>query len=159
VARPMGAFSNQVALITGTASGLGKQLAIDLSREGAAIAAVDLKAEPLTKLEAELAGKPMAWVIADVTDAAALRQAALELGRKLGPIDLLIANAGIGMTNSALDFRAEDFAAQVCVNLIGVANSVAAVLPEMLERRRGQLVGISSLASYRGLPRMLGYCA
>jgi short-subunit dehydrogenase len=72
---------------------------------------------------------------------------------------MLIANAGIGIENSALDFRAEDFEAQIRVNLIGVANSVEAVLPGMIERRRGHLVGISSLASYRGLPRMLGYCA
>src|SRR5262249_39253247 len=53
----------------------------------------------------------------------------------------------------------EDIETIVRVNLIGVSNSVAAVLPGMIERRRGHLVGISSLASYRGLPRMAGYCA
>jgi len=155
----MAFFSNQVVLITGAASGLGRQLALDLAREGAVIAAVDLKEEPLTRLAAELGGKRTAWGVADVTDAGAIRNAALELGGKLGAIDILIANAGIGRDNSALNFRAEDFNAQVQVNLLGVANSVAAVLPEMIERRRGHLVGISSLASYRGLPRMLGYCA
>src|SRR5437773_8219852 len=155
----MAFFSNQVVLITGAASGLGRQLALDLAREGAVIAAVDLKEEPLTRLAAELGGQRTAWGVADVTDAGAIRNAALELGGKLGAIDILIANAGIGRDNSALNFRAEDFNAQVQVNLLGVANSVAAVLPEMIERRRGHLVGISSLASYRGLPRMLGYCA
>src|SRR5262249_4074013 len=69
------------------------------------------------------------------------------------------ANAGIACENSAIDFRAEDFEAQVRVNLIGVANSVAMVLPGMIERRCGHLVGISSLASFRGLPKMAGYCA
>src|SRR5438132_4102719 len=155
----MAFFSNQVVLITGAASGLGRQLALDLAREGAVIAAVDLQEEPLTRLATELGGKRTAWAVADVTDPGAIRQAALELSGRLGAIDMLIANAGIGRDNSALNFRAEDFNAQVQVNLLGVANSVAAVLPEMIGRRRGHLVGISSLASYRGLPRMLGYCA
>src|SRR5207245_2000808 len=74
-------------------------------------------------------------------------------------IDLLIANAGIGIETSALAFRAEDIEAQIRVNLIGVANSIEAVLPAMLARRRGHLAAISSLASYRGLPKMAGYCA
>ena len=58
-----------------------------------------------------------------------------------------------------MSFKAGDVEAQVRVNLIGAANSIEAVLPTMLERRQGQIVGISSLASFRGLPRMCGYCA
>jgi NAD(P)-dependent dehydrogenase (short-subunit alcohol dehydrogenase family) len=155
----MGAFANQVVLITGAGSGIGKQLALDLAQEGAAIAAIDLQPEPLTALAAELPGKPVAWAVGDVTDRALLKDAVTQVSKQLGPIDVLIANAGIGMENSALAFRAEDFEAQIRVNLIGVANSVEAVLPGMIERRQGHLVGISSLASYRGLPKMLGYCA
>src|SRR5262249_60986560 len=66
---------------------------------------------------------------------------------------------GIGRETSALGFRAEDVEAQVRVNLVGVANSVEAVLPGMIGRKAGHLVAISSLASYRGLPKMAGYCA
>ena len=154
----MTSFANQVALITGAGSGIGRQLALVLAREGAKIAAIDLSAEPLTSLEAELPGKS-AWALADVTDRETLTRAVGELEAKLGPTDLLIANAGIGRETSALSFRAEDVEAQVRVNLIGVSNSIAAVLPGMLARQRGHLVAISSLASYRGLPRMAGYCA
>jgi NAD(P)-dependent dehydrogenase (short-subunit alcohol dehydrogenase family) len=155
----MTSFANRVVLVTGAGSGLGRQLALMLAGEGASVAGIDLKPEPLAALAAELPDVPFAWTIADVNDRAALSKAVTQLSSQLGPVDLLIASAGIGVENSALGFRAEDFEAQVCVNLIGVANSVAAVLPGMMERRRGHLVGISSLASYRGLPKMLGYCA
>jgi NAD(P)-dependent dehydrogenase (short-subunit alcohol dehydrogenase family) len=155
----MSSFANQVVLVTGAASGLGRQLALNLAAEGASIAALDLQPEGLGKLAADLGGKPCAWAVGDVTNFAALREAVDKLQTRLGPVDALIASAGIGVETSALDFRAADFEAVVRVNLIGVANSVAAVLPGMLARRRGHLVAISSLASFRGLPRMAGYCA
>jgi NAD(P)-dependent dehydrogenase (short-subunit alcohol dehydrogenase family) len=155
----MDEFKGRIVLITGAASGLGRQLALTLASEGATIAAVDLAVEPLTKLAADLSGKPVATAVADVTDRPALLAAVAEVARQLGPIDLLFANAGIGRETAAIPFRAEDVEAQIRVNLIGVANSIEAVLPAMLERRHGHLVGISSLASYRGLPKMAGYCA
>jgi NAD(P)-dependent dehydrogenase (short-subunit alcohol dehydrogenase family) len=155
----MPSFADRVILITGAGSGLGRQFALQLAAEGAVIAAVDLRADSLEKLTAELPGKRLAWEVADVTDVNAIREATAKLQDRLGPIDILIANAGIGIENSALAFRAEDFNAQIQVNLIGVANSVDAVLRGMMKRQQGHIVAISSLASYRGLPRMAGYCA
>jgi NAD(P)-dependent dehydrogenase (short-subunit alcohol dehydrogenase family) len=155
----MDAFAKRVVLVTGAGSGLGRELARTLARKGAVIAAVDLAEPPLISLADELAGSPYAWAVADVTDRDALHKAVARLQERLGPVDLLIANAGIGLETSALTFKAADIEAQVRVNLIGVANSIETVLPGMLERQRGQLVAISSLASYRGLPRMAGYCA
>jgi NAD(P)-dependent dehydrogenase (short-subunit alcohol dehydrogenase family) len=155
----MRSFANRVVLITGAGQGIGRQLALQLAAEGAAIAGIDLQRETLDALAGELAGKSLATAVADVTDRPALLQAVNELAKQLGPVDILIANAGIGRPMSNLEFRAEEFEAQVRVNLLGVANSVEAVLPEMLRRRQGHLVGISSMASYRGLPRMAPYCA
>jgi short-subunit dehydrogenase len=155
----MSPFANQVILITGAGSGLGRQIARTLAAEGAAIVAVDLKAEPLESLAQELAGVRYGWAIADVTDLAAIRQAVKKLEQEVGPIDRLIANAGIGRETSALNLDATDVEAMIRVNLIGVANSIDAVLPGMLARNSGHIVGISSLASYRGLPKMAGYCA
>jgi NAD(P)-dependent dehydrogenase (short-subunit alcohol dehydrogenase family) len=152
-------FANQVVLITGAASGIGRQLALDLAGEGAAVAALDLHAEPLQALAADLAGKPFAWAVADVTDREALRPAVAQLAQRLGPVDILIASAGVGCKTSALEFRPEDIETLVRVNLLGVANSIGAVLPGMLARKRGHLAALSSLASYRGLPNMAGYCA
>src|SRR5947207_3344128 len=155
----MQSFTNRVILITGAGSGIGRQLAVTLAAEGAAVAAIDLRAELLSALIADMAGKKLACAVGDVTDRTSLKAAVKEVESKLGPVDILIANAGIGLENSALNFRGEDFEAQIRVNLIGVANSVEAVLPGMIERRRGHLVAMSSLASYRGLPLMAGYCA
>jgi NAD(P)-dependent dehydrogenase (short-subunit alcohol dehydrogenase family) len=155
----MSAFANRVALITGAGSGLGRQLALALTAEGARVAAVDLQKAGLESLAAELPGRLIAWAVADVTDLTGLRKAAAGLEQRLGPADLLFANAGIGRETSALDFRAEDVEAMIRVNLIGVANSIDVVLPGMLARKAGHLVAVSSLASYRGLPRMAGYCA
>jgi len=155
----MSDFDQRVVLITGAGSGIGRQLARVLSGEGARIAAVDRSSDGLASLAQELAGKPLACEVADVTDLGAMRQAAARLEAQLGPTDILIASAGIGRQTSALEFNAEDVNAQIHVNLIGVANSVDAVLPGMRQRRQGHLVVLSSLASYRGLPRMAGYCA
>ena len=156
-----GGNERRVALITGAGRGIGRALALELARAGYAIAGVDLQAEGLAELEHALrgAGAPVATATADVVDAEGLRQVVGTLEERLGGTDLLIANAGIGRENPAVGFSAADFEAQIRVNLIGVANSVAAVLPGMLQRGRGHLVAISSLASYRGLPLMAGYCA
>jgi NAD(P)-dependent dehydrogenase (short-subunit alcohol dehydrogenase family) len=155
----MGPFHDRVAVITGAASGIGRALALALAAGGARVAGLDVQPEGLHTLAAQLDGNPFAHAVADVTDLAAVRAAVAELEARLGPTDLLFACAGIGRETAALDFRAEELNAQVQVNLIGVINSVGAVLPGMCQRRRGHLVVLSSLASYRGLPRMGGYCA
>jgi NAD(P)-dependent dehydrogenase (short-subunit alcohol dehydrogenase family) len=152
-------FVNRVVLITGAGSGLGRQLALALAAQGAPIAAIDLQAEPLESLGTELTGKRYAWAVADVTEREGLYLAVHDLERQVGGIDLLIANAGIGIETSALDYNAADIEAQIRVNLIGVVNSIGAVLPRMLERKRGHIAAISSLGSYRGFPKMAGYCA
>ncbi len=151
--------SAPVALITGAGSGIGRSLARVLALEGHAIAAVDLSELGLRSLADELKDKPLAWAVADVTDASGLQNAVRDLESKLGPVDLLIANAGVGYETSAVNYNVDAMNKIIGVNLIGVSNSIGAVLPGMIERKRGHLVGISSIASYRGLPRMLGYCA
>ena len=151
----------EVALVTGAGSGIGRQLALNLAADGIAIAGIDLRSEGLQTLEKELQarGSKVAWEIADVTDVAALQRAVGSLTGRLGPVDLLIASAGLGFETAARTLDLEAFNAILRVNLNGVGNSIAAVLPDMLERRRGHLVALSSLASYRGLPLMSAYCA
>lgn len=155
----MTAFRDRVVLITGAASGIGRQLAHLLAAEGARIAALDLRQAGLDTLTAELEGKPLACAVADVTDLAAVREAVANLESKVGPLDVLIACAGLGHGTPAESFQAEAINAILQVNLLGVVNSIDAVVAGMRERRRGHLVVLSSLASYRGLPLMSAYCA
>jgi short-subunit dehydrogenase len=119
------------------------------------------RAETLDEVvgEIELQGGKAVALPADVQCAESMLLAANRLRDALGPIDVLIANAGIGPTRDAAKFSAEEFASVMNVNVIGASNSVAAVLPNMLERAEGQLVAISSLAAYRGLPKSAAYCA
>jgi short-subunit dehydrogenase len=150
-----------VALITGAGNGIGRALAKLLAQQGHAIAAIDLREDGLRSLADELQAqqKSIAWRVADVTDPAGLVQATRELEASLGPTDLLIANAGIGAETSGLAYDIATMNKVLNVNLLGVSNSIGAVLPGMIERKRGHLVAISSVASYRGLPRMLAYSA
>lgn len=155
----MSAFANEVIVVTGAANGIGRVLTRRLCEQGAAIAAIDRDAEGLRKLQQDLAGRRLACAVADVTDAAGLKTAIDGLESQLGPIDRLIANAGIGKPTPATGPFAADFEEIIRVNLIGVSNSVAAVLPGMIARRKGHLVAMSSVASFRGVPYMSAYCA
>jgi short-subunit dehydrogenase len=97
-------------------------------------------------------------IAADVQDHESMRDAARDLIAKFGRIDVMIANAGMGVTNDGAELDAAKLADVINVNVIGAANSVAAVLPEMVARGSGHLVAISSLAAYRGLPKSAAYC-
>jgi NAD(P)-dependent dehydrogenase (short-subunit alcohol dehydrogenase family) len=154
-------FTGRVVLITGAGSGIGRQLALELAERGAAIAALDLKAEPLESLDDELRSRDgvCALQVGDVTDRPSLHRAVAAFRERLGPIDILVANAGVGIETTGFDWRGADVERVMAVNLVGVANSIEAVLPAMLERRSGQLVAISSVASYRGVPLLTAYCA
>jgi short-subunit dehydrogenase len=155
----MGTFADRVVLITGAASGIGRQLARDLAAEGAAVAGLDRAADALKSLETELSGRRVATEVADVTDRPALDAAVGRLTARLGPVDVLIAGAGVGKETAAASFNAADFEDIVRVNLVGVANSIAAVLPGMLARKSGHLAALSSLASFRGIPKIGAYSA
>jgi short-subunit dehydrogenase len=155
-------WSHQVVLITGASSGIGRELAFALARRGAKLGLVARRAELLSEiisgLEPDARGRALA-LPADVQDAQSMRAAAEHLIAQFGRIDVLIANAGIGVTNPGAEFDAKKLASVIKVNVIGAANSVGAVLPEMVQRRAGHLVAISSLAAYRGLPKSAAYCA
>ncbi|HEX8195999.1 MAG TPA: SDR family NAD(P)-dependent oxidoreductase [Pyrinomonadaceae bacterium] len=155
-------WTDKVVFITGASSGIGSELARQLAAKGATLGLLARRREMLNELAAEVEknGGTARPFVADVTDKNTVFAAAEELRKEFGKIDILIANAGIsGGAVHAQNLQPENFVKVMNVNLIGAVNSVAAVLPQMLERKSGQLVAISSLAAYRGLPKSAAYCA
>ena len=154
-------WKDKVVLVTGASSGIGRALAVEWGRRGARVGVLARRAEALIEVagEVERAGGKALALPADVRDAAALEKAVARVQELWGGVDVLVANAGMSTTTGATNLRAGEAGDVISVNVIGVINSVAAVLPGMLERKAGHLVAISSLASYRGMPKSGAYSA
>jgi short-subunit dehydrogenase len=152
---------DKVVMVTGASSGIGGALAVELAKRGAKLGLVARRADALSEIAGHVkaAGSEALVLAEDVRDAGSLREAAERLRSRLGPIDVLIANAGIGPTRDASGIDAAEVSDVININVLGAVNSVAAVLPQMLARGQGHLVAISSLAAYRGLPKSAAYCA
>jgi NAD(P)-dependent dehydrogenase (short-subunit alcohol dehydrogenase family) len=148
-------LSGTVAWVVGGSSGIGAAVARELQSRGAVVA---ISARRQEQLDAVSKGTMLA-VAADVTDPASMTAAASSIREELGPIDLTILSAAYWKQMAATDWDTETFNRHVEVNLIGMSNSIGAVLPEMLARRSGVIAGISSVAGYRGMARSEAYGA
>jgi len=157
----MGYWTNKVVMITGASSGIGRGLALEIASRGASVGLLARREELLQQIVNEVESHNVKAVsaAADVRDAKAVREAADRFRKELGPIDVQIANAGIGTADHAIRLQPEHAADVIGINVLGAVNSVAAVAPEMVERGQGRLVAISSLAAYRGLAKSAAYCA
>lgn len=149
----------RVAVVTGASSGLGRGLALALAGEGWRVALLARRRERLEVAADEIrAGGGTALALpVDVTDRAAVHTGVREAETRLGPIGLLVANAGIseGVRGGELD--AERVRRIFEVNVLGTVHAVEAVLPGMRARGSGHILGVSSLAGYRGLPTAPAY--
>lgn len=155
-------WKDKVVFLTGASSGIGEALALELAKRGAILGLLARRENLLRDLvgKCERKGAIAREFPCDITDEIKVFDAAQQLRDEFGKIDILIANAGIGGgARHAKDIEPQDFRRVIDTNLIGAMNSVAAVLPQMLERGSGQIVAISSLAGFRGLPKSAAYCA
>lgn len=148
-------------MITGASSGIGKGIALEVASRGAHLGLLARREELLSEIvdEAKKRSVKAVAAAADVRDVKAVREAADRFREELGPIDVLIANAGIGTTDHVTRLTPEHAADVMGINVLGAINSVAAVMFEMIERKQGRLVAIASLAAYRGLAKSAAYCA
>lgn len=148
-------------LITGAANGIGRATALELARQGVRLGLIDLDGDALGKVETELRtlGADFAARVADVSQRRMIRQAVDEIEEAVGPVDVLVACAGFGTLTLVPDLELDTLRRIFEVNLFGVAESIAAVLPGMLVRKRGHIVGVASLAGFRGFPWMINYSA
>jgi short-subunit dehydrogenase len=154
-------LKDSVAVVTGAASGIGKALCLPLACRGSRLIAVDRDSAGLESLRAGLAAEGLICKTAavDVCRRDELRKAIRGLSAELGPVDLLVACAGITDVTLVDNLNVERVEALIRVNLLGVVYAIDAVLDEMVRRRQGHIVGVSSLAGCRGMPFSAGYSA
>ena len=148
-------LNGKVAWVVGGSSGIGAAVARELLRRGATVAISARRKEQLH----DVAGGDMLVFPADVTDAASIAAAAARVRQKLGPIDLAVLSAGYWKPMDPGDWDTDVFDRHIQVNLIGMSNAIAAVLPGMLRQQSGTIAGIASVAGYRGLAGAEAYGA
>jgi NAD(P)-dependent dehydrogenase (short-subunit alcohol dehydrogenase family) len=150
-----------VAWVTGAGKGIGRALALRLADEGMTVAASARTQSDLVTLVTEGAGRPgriVAWPL-NVTDQGAVARAAEEIQAALGPIDLMICNAGTHVPITARTFDPATFRRLLDVNVMGTVHGLAAVLPRFIGKRAGHIAVVSSVAGWRGLPTSAAYGA
>ncbi|GAB2693643.1 3-ketoacyl-ACP reductase [Mucilaginibacter koreensis] len=157
----METLKGKTALITGAGKGIGKALAIALANEGVNIALMARTEADLQQVAAEVkkAGIQTAIATADVADINAVNTAVASLKQQLGNIDILVNNAGTAAFGGFLELEPEVWENIIKVNLLGVYYVTRAVLPEMIERKSGDVINISSTAGQRGAPVTSAYTA
>jgi NADP-dependent 3-hydroxy acid dehydrogenase YdfG len=146
-------LSGKVAVVTGASSGIGESAARHLARKGCRVALAARREDRLRSLAQEL-GDALA-VATDVTDPAACEALVERAEKSLGPVDVLVANAGIGLYAPISEGDPGDWRKMFEVNVLGVLHTVRAVLPGMLRRGSGDVVLVSSVAGKR-VPRADG---
>ncbi|MGN0063006.1 MAG: SDR family NAD(P)-dependent oxidoreductase [Nocardioides sp.] len=141
--------------VVGASSGIGAALADELRARGARVAVSARRREALE----EVAGTRMLAVPVDAADRASVAEAATAVADGLGGIDMVVWCAGHWEQFDAATWDADVFEQHVRVNLLGLNNLLAAVVPPMVARGAGHVVGVASVAGYRGLPGSEAYGA
>jgi len=141
--------------ITGASSGLGRGLALHYAKAGATVYALARRKDALQQLAAEAPAGSIVPVPLDVQDTSALVKAI----ERADPLDMIIANAGIGQLTPARKIDRAVVKRIMDVNATAACVTIAAALPKMVERNAGHVVAVSSLAAFRGFPGHAAYCA
>src|SRR5712692_5130821 len=166
-------FHDRVVFITGAAHGMGRAHALAFAREGARLVLCDAcrqystvpyaltQPEELASLASEIEqmGRPVLAEQVDVTNLAAMSALAERAQRELGPIDILVANAGLYSFAPSWELTEEQWDETVNVDLKGVWITCKVYIPQMLSRRTGKIICISSTAGLKGMAHLAHYVA
>jgi len=150
------------AWVTGASSGLGRAIALALAAEGWTIGVSARRADELENLAREVAPQGRGRIIPlplDVTDAQAFAAAHAQLQDQAGPVALAVANAGVYLPTDGLAIDPALYQKTFDINVMGVIHHLAAVVPGMAEKGRGQVAIVSSVTGYGGLPQAAAYGA
>lgn len=155
----MDAFRGKVVWITGAAGGLGRALTFQFLKAGAKVAASDLDKSALKRLEDDAGpGQLLGSFPCNVTDAPSMRKAAALIRKKIGPVDVLVVNAGISHRSAFAETNPDVIRRVVDVNLMGAVYTTHAALDD-LRRTRGRILVLSSMAGVAPLIARTGYAA
>lgn len=154
-------LKGKVALITGAGRGIGRATAIEFAKEGIHVGLIARNKEHLDKVAEELQpyGVKVSTATADVSDLESITKAVEHVSQEIGPIDILINNAGISKFGNFMELDPQDWEQIIKVNLMGVYYTTRAVLPQMIERKTGDIINISSTAGQKGAPVTSAYSA
>ena len=151
-------LAGSTVLITGAASGIGRLMALGAADRGARVVAWDIDGSALASLAEDRPGRIEPFVVV-VTDRAAVRRAAADAQTALGPIDVLILNAGVVAGGHLLELAEEDIERVLQVNTMALFWCTKALLPAMAARNAGHIVTIASLAALSPFPGLIDYVA
>ncbi len=151
-------WQESVVVVTGASQGIGAAVARAVSARGARVGLIARDADALRGLAESLPGQTMP-APADVADEPALVAALTGVTDALGPIDVLVTSAGVGAYGPFVDTAPETFRHLMEVNYFGTLHALRAVLPSMLERRRGHLLAVASVAGRVAVPLESAYSA
>lgn len=155
--RRVPALHGRTAVVTGAGRGLGKEIARALARRGARVALLGREEAALRRVASSLPTKARCWGV-DVTDDDAMRQVAQEVRDRLGPVSVVVANAGIAEGGPFAESDPATWRRVIEVNLTGSAITARSFLPDLLATH-GYLLQIASTASIGAAPLMSAYCA
>lgn len=154
----MNGFQNKVVLVTGGSDGIGRALVELLLNSGAKVATCGRNRDKFKTLEANYTGKPLNITTADVSKEEDCKRFIEEAVGAFGQIDVLINNAGISMRALVQDTTLDTIRRVMDINFWGTVYCTKFALPYILQQK-GVVVGVSSIAGYRGLPGRSGYSA
>jgi NAD(P)-dependent dehydrogenase (short-subunit alcohol dehydrogenase family) len=158
MAKEQRSLTGKVVAITGGGRGIGRAIAQALAREGARVAVCDLDRESAEATAVQL-GDGALGVGVDVTDRTALVAFLDEVEQRLGPLDVLVNNAGIMPVTPLVEESAESIARQLDLNLRAVIHGTQEAMRRMTPRRTGHIVNMASIAGRSGFPFLATYCA
>jgi NAD(P)-dependent dehydrogenase (short-subunit alcohol dehydrogenase family) len=153
-------LSGQVAIVTGAGRGLGRAFAIALAGAGAHVVITSRSERELAEVvdAIQLAGGTASAIAADVTDRTAVAGLVAGIEQQVGPIDLLVNNAGVGRALGAIaELDPDEWWREVEINLRGPQLYMHAVLPAMIQRRRGRIINLASGAGLNGIESISAY--